>query len=733
MGHTDTKWITGLAALDSYLLRSPHIVLRQLNVKFRPSSNGESFDMSYDAIEKSNAHVRPQPEGSFTISKERYLVLMRSIGDGQNVESTCLQYLLPSDKLDSVFPGLFLSCSEGFTELYRALCTNSTMSTLQIQLSGKARDGLALSQAFETNVSSLSQLIKEIVFLLCHNKVLQTIQIQIDNNSDQDWAKLVRPLKGDLDVQQPDVQQPNVDLTKLNLTVQGGTTSALMCALVFHEVVQSSRQRKLTLETSDHCGNVLEFSGNALVRPLVADEDGQQANVTLTKINRDVSVKASPAMLAEILPEMLRRNSTLKELTLEISVSCCDVLEGNPRCALVQALVRTLIGDPVGQKANVTLAKLILADEVFQNRVVLVRPLHEDQDAQEANLDLTKLNVRVSNGEMSAAIYDLIFYEVLQSSTLQEFTFANLNYHRQMVEGSPSYALIQALVRYLIMDADGPQANASFTKLNLAYNRFHDQVTLVRPLTTDSDGQQSHVDLAKLHVTISGSAVSAAVCNLAFHEVFQSSTPKELTVQTIHEDILDSSRSCALFKALVRLLIADEAGQEARANLSKLTIVLPYIRLEGSWSLELFGEILPKLLQRNSTLKELTVEAPNFSGLREEMKKEKLCALLQSLKENKSLEILNLSKCQGILTQKVIPTLMDILLVNFTLRDINFGDSPIWYSVKKQLQKNEKYMQSCLRTLPVAKAQAARVFLCGGPYAGMCHGIGVILHMLCLT
>jgi len=348
------------------------------------------------------------------------------------------------------------------------------MSTLQIQLSGKALDGLALSQAFDTNVSSLSQLIKEIVFLLFHNKVLQTIQIQIDNNSDQDWVKLVRPLKGDLDV-----QQPNVDLTKLNLTVQGSRTSALMCALVFHEVVQSSTQRKLTLETSDHYGNVLEFSCNTLVRPLVVDEDGQQANVTLTKINHDVSVKASPAMLAEILPEMLRRNSTLKELTLEISVSCCDVLEGSPRCALVQALFRTLIGDPEGQMANVTLAKLNLADEVFQNQVVLVRPPQEDQDAQEANLDLTKLNVRVLNSGMSAAICPLIFHEVLQSSTLQEFTVTNLNYYSHMVEGSPSYALIQALVRSLIMDADGPQANASFTKLNLAYDRFHDEVTLV--------------------------------------------------------------------------------------------------------------------------------------------------------------------------------------------------------------------------------------------------------------
>ncbi len=1136
MGRTDTRWITGVDALVSYVLRSPYIVIGQLRVKFRLPSAGYDFDMSYEAIQKFQAHV-PQPEVVFKISAEQYRMLIRRIGDSQNVESTCLQYLWPSDKLDSVVPGLFLRCSGDFTQLCRALWTNRTMSTLQIQLSGKAPVVLALSEAFDTYVSSPSQLltidpaenrmkevaivmqvaIDEIASLLCQNNALQTIQIQSDNNSDQDWVKLVRPLTKDLDVQQANVdctklnlsllgarisiglcayichtvlqsstlreftvemasdyydhwlkgvrscrwimalirplivdgdgnqtnvtltkltlaikgfqvpsqvvlvrpliavqdgqqakvdltklnftvlgevasvelfvliyqevlqssrlneltvqtdqnftllegspnsgliralvrslivnadgqqatvtltklnladkgflnqvvlvrplisnldrqqpnvdltklnlrvhwgrtstlmcalifhellqsstlreltvgtldhygdllnqvvlvrplisnldgQQPNVDLTKLNLTVQGGRISTLMCALIFHELLQSSTVRELTVETLDHYGDLLEgnpsyelirasvrslianakgpqadvhtltklkladegfqnqvvlvqpltldsncwhtklnvkFCGSgmsaavynlvfhvvlqsstlkeltletsddygdvlegspisallqALVRPLVMDEDGQQANVTLTKINL-ANVKASPAMLADILPEALRRNSTLKELTVQISESCCDVLDVSPRCAPVQALVRTMIGDPEGQKANVTLAELNLVDEAFQNQVVLVRPPREDHDAQEANLDLTKLNVTVSNSGMSAAICDLIFHDVLQSSTLKEFTVENSNHYGNMVEGSPSCTLIRALVRSMIVDTDSPQANVTFTQLNLADEGFQDQVTLVRPLTTDSDGQQANVDIAKLNVTISGGRMSGAVCDLLFHEVLQSSTLKELTVETL-DQCADIGPSCALLQALVRPLIEKEAGQEAKANLSKLTLVLPHVRVNASWSRAIFAEILPELLQRNSTLKELTVKAPHFYEQREERREEKLCALLQSLKENKSLEILDLSECQGILTQRVIPTLMDILLVNFTLRHINFGDSSIWYGVKEQLRKNEKYMQSCLRKLPVAKAQAARVFLCGGPYAGMCHGIGVILHMLCLT
>jgi hypothetical protein len=885
MGRNDTRWITNLDTLVSHVLSSPHIVIGQLKVKFRLPSDGDYFDMSYKAIQKFEPLVLPWPEVFFRISTEQYLMLMRRIGDSQNVESTCLQYLSPSDELDSVFPGLFLSCGEGFTKLCEALCTNSTMSTLQIQLSGKAPDVLALSQAFDTNISSQSQVltmdtgenrimevaivmkvaIEEFAIMLHCNKGLQTIQIQSAYNSDQDWVKLVRPLTKDLDVQQANVdctklnlallgarisigvcayichmvlqsstlreftiemtsdyydhwlkgvpicrwiralirplivdgdgnltkltlaikgfqvpsqvvlvrpliagedgQRAKVDLTKLNLTVQGGRTSTRMCDLIFHELLQSSTLRELTVETLDHYGDLLEGTPSyklirALVRSLIANAKGPRAHVhTLTKLkladegfqNQVVLVQpltldsncghtklnvkfcgsGMSAAVYYLVFHVVLQSSTLKELTVQISGSCCDVLDVSPRCALVQALVRTLIGGPEGQKANVTLAKLNLADETFQNQVVLVRPPREDNDAQEANLDLTKLNVTVSNCGMSAAICDLIFHEVLQSSTLKEFTVENSNHYGNMVEGSPSCTLIRALVRSMIVDTDSPQANVTFTQLNLADEGFQDQVTLVRPLTTDSDGQQANVDIAKLNVTFSGCRMSGAVCDLLFHEVLQSSTLKELTVETL-DHCADIDPSCALLQALVRPLIVEEDGQQAKANLTRLTLALSSARVYGS-SHPIFAEILPVLLQRNSTLKELKVKAPHFYELREEMREEKLCALLQSLKENKSLEILDLSDCQGILTQRVIPTLMDILLVNFTLRDINFGDSSIWYGVKEQLRKNEKYMQSCLRKLPVAKAQAARVFLCGGPYAGMCHGIGVILHMLCLT
>jgi hypothetical protein len=72
MDHTDTKsGIDSGYALEFYVLRSPHILIRQLNVKFRPSSSDEYFDMSSEAIDKkSNADVHSQRKGSISISKE---------------------------------------------------------------------------------------------------------------------------------------------------------------------------------------------------------------------------------------------------------------------------------------------------------------------------------------------------------------------------------------------------------------------------------------------------------------------------------------------------------------------------------------------------------------------------------------------------------------------------------------------------------------------------------------
>lgn len=103
-------------------------------------------------------------------------------------------------------------------------------------------------------------------------------------------------------------------------------------------------------------------------------------------------------------------------------------------------------------------------------------------------------------------------------------------------------------------------------------------------------------------------------------------------------------------------------GLQLNVDITKLNLNL--IACESGLSAEVCGLVGQEVIQ-NPTLKKLTVLLP-YADLREEIKEESLCALIQSLKENNSLEILDLFQCQWILTPRVIPTLMDVLLVNFT-------------------------------------------------------------------
>ncbi len=124
---------------------------------------------------------------------------------------------------------------------------------------------------------------------------------------------------------------------------------------------------------------------------------------------------------------------------------------------------------------------------------------------------------------------------------------------------------------------------------------------------------------------------------------------------------------------------------------------------------------LAKMLQSNSSLKELNLS--HIGGFTES----DVCALIKSLESNHSLEVLNFEFCGGV-SGSMFPTIMDMLVVNKTLKDIRLrytalereGKSEV---VKQELEKNAVYM-SLLKELLVAKATSTRVFLCGYPYAG---------------
>jgi hypothetical protein len=160
---------------------------------------------------------------------------------------------------------------------------------------------------------------------------------------------------------------------------------------------------------------------------------------------------------------------------------------------------------------------------------------------------------------------------------------------------------------------------------------------------------------------------------------------------------------------LVRPLIMDENGHQANSTLTSLAVT-------GLSAMSSVGATFARMLRKNSSIKHLDLRwsLASESDVQE---------LIRSLVENHSLETLRLDGCDGV-KGSVFPTIMDVLLVNFTLKDINLGETPLDHegkglAIKEQLRRNEMYKVFHLKELVMAKPTSARVIFCGFPYAGM--------------
>jgi hypothetical protein len=160
---------------------------------------------------------------------------------------------------------------------------------------------------------------------------------------------------------------------------------------------------------------------------------------------------------------------------------------------------------------------------------------------------------------------------------------------------------------------------------------------------------------------------------------------------------------------LVQPLIMDKNGNQVNSTLTTLDF-LDISSIINS------GARIARMLRRNSSIKHLSFidSLGTESDVRE---------LIQSLADNHSLETLNLFSCDGV-KGTVFPAIMDVLLINFTLKLIVLHDTPLHRKgktvvINKQLDKNVAAKVLHLMELEMAEPKSARVIFCGSPYAGM--------------
>jgi hypothetical protein len=256
---------------------------------------------------------------------------------------------------------------------------------------------------------------------------------------------------------------------------------------------------------------------------------------------------------------------------------------------------------------------------------------------------------------------------------------------------------------------------------------------LIQPLIADANGRQTNSTLVILRLTlyeeVEGESLKAIVDSLA--RMLQSNTSlKELYFSSLkHYSVATFGEGLRMnhtlenlglagrpwdLEGLVQPLMMDANGKQSNATLMNLLL-----RIDGAEPIEVqppltIVDSLTKMLQHNSSLKELSFAWSNFFS------ESDVSALIKSLEKNYSLEILNLEGCKGV-SGCVFPIIMDMLVVNETLKEINLESNTLSEEVGAQMEavKQELEKNAAIHKESMSKATSTSVLLCSIPSTGM--------------
>jgi hypothetical protein len=165
-------------------------------------------------------------------------------------------------------------------------------------------------------------------------------------------------------------------------------------------------------------------------------------------------------------------------------------------------------------------------------------------------------------------------------------------------------------------------------------------------------------------------------------------------------------------KEIVKTITMDPATQtQPNTTFREIIIRHSFISRAGA-------AILANMLKTNKSLVRLDLQ---FS-VRLWTPKDVL-AVLHSLKHNQSLRFLDLRGCEGVDGAKIRDTILDLLVTNPWLEQVGVEGTPLSRKghdavIKAQLRRNAEKYSEVFKGMGTVTPNAARVFLCGIPFAG---------------
>ena len=165
-------------------------------------------------------------------------------------------------------------------------------------------------------------------------------------------------------------------------------------------------------------------------------------------------------------------------------------------------------------------------------------------------------------------------------------------------------------------------------------------------------------------------------------------------------------------------IAASLTNNMAEGNLETCNSSLRVLGLRGEIGKEGI-EHLEALVRGNTSLVSLDLKLCSLLETTENV-----IRLLEALKSNKRLKVVDVPYCLGVMGRRVLGTIFDLLQVNHSLVELDLRGTPLEADggaqmVRALLERNAKNkMWEVLEGMATVRPNSARIFLCGYPFAG---------------
>ena len=689
------KHITGSTVLMMSTLISSSSAINRLDLSNNPIQDGEdglshlcqalTANTSLEELNLSNCKLKITKEngqslcdmlkGNITLQSLQISPLVHTIGQGMRYLSEGISSSSAISKLD-LSDNPIQDGEDGLSHLYQALQTNKSLVELKLcgftlRVSGRRQGEMA---AAITSLDLSDKHITGSTVLMISTLISSSSAINrldLSNNPIQDGEDGLSHLCQALTAN-TSLEELNLSNCKLKITKENGQS---LCDMLKGNITLQSLQISPLVDTN---GQGMRYLS-----------EGISSSSAISKLDlSDNPIQDGEDGLSHLC-QALQTNKSLIELTL-----CGFTLRvsGRRQGEMAAAITSLDLSDKHITGSTVLMISTLISSSSAINRLDLSNnPIQDGEDglshlcqALQTNRSLEELNLSKCNGKITEENCPVLSRMLRSNYTLKVLSLSNTNMNG-------------VSIRYL---SEGISSSSAISKLDLSDNQIQDGEDGLSHLCKALTKNKSLIELTLCGFTLRVSGTRQG-------EMAKAITSLNLSGKHINgSTVLMMSTLISSSSAIRKLDLSDNPIQDGEDGLSHL-----YQALQTNRSLEELNlskcnvkiteencPVLSRMLRSNYTLKVLSLSNTNMNGVSIRYLSEGISSssaiskldlsdnpiqdgedglshLCKALQTNRSLEELNLFKCNVKITEENCPVLSRMLRSNYTLKVLSLSNT----------------------------------------------------------